>query len=65
MKKRTAEEKPIKLKDPKPVEGNAGDDFQSWWDILETFLHDQPEKFKDPRCTIISVRGLLTKYAGA
>jgi hypothetical protein len=49
----------------KPFEGNTGDDFEAWWVILEMFLHDQPEKFEDPRYTIIWVGSVLTKHAGA
>ena len=32
---------------------------------METFVHDQPEKFEDAGRTINWVGGLLTKYAGA
>jgi len=64
-RKRKADVKPIKLKDPKPFEGNPGDDFDDWWVMLETFIHDQPEKFEDPGRTINWVGGFLQKYAGA
>jgi len=64
-RKRKADIKPIKLKDPKPFEGNPGDDFDDWWVMLETFIHDQPEKFEDPGRTINWVGGFLQKYAGA
>jgi len=64
-KKRKADIKPIKLKDPKPFEGNPGDDFDDWWVMLETFIHDQPEKFEDSGRTINWVGGFLQKYAGA
>jgi len=64
-KKRKADVKPIKLKDPKHFEGNPGDDFDDWCVMLETFIHDQPEKFEDPGRTINWVGGFLQKYAGA
>jgi len=64
-RKRKADIKPIKLKDPKPFEGNPGDDFDDWWVMLETFIHDQPEKFEDSGRTINWVGGFLQKYAGA
>jgi len=64
-RKRKADVRPIKLKDPKPFEGNPGDDFDDWWVMLETFIHDQPEKFEDPGRTINWVGGFLQKYAGA
>jgi len=64
-RKRKADVRPIKLKDLKPFEGNPGDDFDDWWVMLETFIHDQPEKFQDPGRTINWVGGFLQKYAGA
>jgi hypothetical protein len=64
-RKRKADVRPIKLKDPKPFEGNPGDDFDDWWVMLETFIQDQPEKFEDPGRTINWVGGFLQKYAGA
>jgi len=64
-RRRKADVKPIKLKDPKPFEGNPGDDFDDWWVMLETFIHDQPEKFEDSGRTINWVGGFLQKYAGA
>jgi hypothetical protein len=64
-RKRKADVKPIKLKDPKPFEGNPGDDFDDWWVMLETFIHDQPETFEDSGRTINWVGGFLQKYAGA
>jgi len=64
-RKRKADVQPIKLKDPKPFEGNPGDDFDDWWVMLETFIQNQPEKFEDPGRTINWVGGFLQKYAGA
>ena len=64
-RRRRADTKPIKLKDPKPFEGNPGDDFDDWWVMLETFINDQPEKFEDSGRTINWVGGFLQKYAGA
>jgi len=64
-RRRKADVKPIKLKDPKPFEGNPGDDFDDWWVMLEMFIHDQPEKFEDSGRTINWVGGFLQKYAGA
>jgi hypothetical protein len=64
-RRRKADTKPIKLKDPKPFEGNPGDDFDDWWVMLETFINDQPEKFEDSGRTINWVGGFLQKYAGA
>jgi len=57
--------KAIKLKEPTLFEGNAGDDFETCWIQLETYIHDQPEKFEDAGRTISWVGGLSTKYAGA
>jgi hypothetical protein len=60
-RRKKADTKPIKLKDPKPFEGNPGDDFNDWWVMLETFINDQPEKFEDSGRTINWVGGLLQK----
>jgi len=51
------------LKDPKSFEGKPGDDFEAWWVIVQTYIHDQPEKFKDTSTTIHWIGGLLTHYA--
>jgi hypothetical protein len=64
-RRKRADTKPIKLKDPKFFEGNPGDDFDDWWVMLETFINDQPEKFEDSGRTINWVGGFLQKYAGA
>jgi len=37
-RKRKADVKPIKLKDPKQFKGKPGDDFKSWRIMLETFI---------------------------
>jgi hypothetical protein len=57
--------KPIKLKDPYPFEGKAGEDFDAWWIIVQTFIQDQPEKFEDSGRTINWIGGFLKKYAAA
>lgn len=64
-RKRKPEVKPIKLKDPYPFEGKAGDDFETWWIIVQTLIQDQPEKFDETGRTINWVGGLLKKYAAA
>jgi hypothetical protein len=57
--------KPIKLKDSYPFEGKPGDDFETWWIMVQTFIQDQPEKFDNTGRTINWAGGLLKKYAAA
>ena len=64
-RRRKPEVKPIKLKDPYPFEGKAGDDFEARWIMVQIFIHDQPEKFDETGRTINWVGGLLNKYAAA
>jgi len=39
--------KPIKLKDPYPLKGKCGEHFDGWWVLVQTFIHDHPEKFEE------------------
>jgi hypothetical protein len=42
--------KPIKIKEPINFFGNAGEDFDTWWILVQIYIEDQPEKFpKDER----------------
>jgi len=43
---------PIKLEDPKSFEGKPGDDFEACGVIVQTDIHDQPEKFDETSRTI-------------
>jgi len=64
-RRRRAKVKPIKLKDPFPLEGKPGDDFDAWWITVQTFIQDQPEKFDNSGRTINWIGGLMRKYAAA
>jgi hypothetical protein len=47
------------LKDPDSLEGMQGEDFDAWWNILQTYMHDRPEKVEDTERTIHWVGALL------
>jgi len=64
-RRRKPDIKPIMLKDPYPFEGKPGDDCETWWIIVKTFIQDQPEKFDQTGRTINWVSGLLKQYAAA
>jgi hypothetical protein len=36
--------KPIKIKEPKILDGNAGEDFDTLWVSVQVYIEDQPEK---------------------
>lgn len=62
-KRRRPEIGTIKLKDSKGFEGKPRDGFEAWWVMVQTYIHDQPEKFQDKGRTINWIGGLLTHYA--
>jgi len=37
--------KPIKIKEPKMCCGKPGEDFDTWWVLVQVYIEDQPEKF--------------------
>jgi len=57
--------KPIKIKEPKRFEGKVGDDFETWWIMMEVYIQDQPEKFPNDKRTIDWIGSLMEKYAAA
>ena len=57
--------KPIKIKEPKRFEGKVGDDFETWWIMMEVYIQDQPEKFPNDNRTIDWIGSLMDKYAAA
>jgi len=44
--------KPIKIKKPKKFFGKPGEDFDTWWVLLQVSVEDQPEKFPKEEQTI-------------
>jgi hypothetical protein len=39
--------KPIKIKEHKKFFGKAGEDFDTWWVLVEVYITDQPERFPE------------------
>jgi len=44
--------KPITIKEPKSVEGKIGDDYETWWVMMEVYIEDQPETVPNDERTI-------------
>jgi len=44
--------KPIKIKEPKKFFGKPGEDFDTWWVLVQVYIEDQPEKFPKDQRTI-------------
>jgi len=57
--------KPIKMREPKRFEGKPGDDFDTWWILVQVYIEDQPEKFPKDQRTIDSIGSLMDTYAAA
>jgi len=57
--------KPIGIKEPKQFEGKPGEDFDTWWIMMEVYIHDQPEKFPKNERTIDWIGSLMDTYAAA
>jgi len=57
--------KPIKIKEPKKFFGKPGQDFDTWWILVEVYIEDQPEKFPKDQRTIVWIRSLMDSYAAS
>lgn len=57
--------KPIKIKEPRKFEGKIGDDSETWWIMVEVYIHDQPEKFPKNKRTIDWIGSLMDRYGAA
>jgi len=55
--------KPIKIKEPINFFGNAGEDFDTWWILVQVYIVDQPEKFPKDDRTIDWIGLLMKGYA--
>jgi len=64
-KRQTQKDKLINVKDPHPFKGNQGEHFDAFWIIVETYMHDQQEKFDNMGRTIKWVAGIFKKCAAA
>jgi len=57
--------KPIKIKEPITFNGNAGEDFDTWWVLVQVYIEDQPEKFPKDERTIDWIGSLMKFYAAS
>jgi len=55
--------KPIKIKKPQRFEGRLGEDFDTWWILVQLYIQDQPEKFPKDEKTIDWSGLQMDKYA--
>jgi len=57
--------KPIKIKKPKKFYGNAGEDFDIWWVLVQVYIEDQQEKFPKDERTIELIGSMMDSYAAS
>ena len=57
--------KPIKIKEPKKFFGKAGEDFDTWWVLVQVYIRDQPERFPEDERTIDWIGSLMESYAAS
>lgn len=55
----------IKIREPKRFEVKPGDDFDTWWTLVQVYIEDQLEKFPKDERTIDWMRCLRDRYAAA
>jgi hypothetical protein len=54
---------PITIQEPKKFYGNAGEDFDTWWVVVQVYIEDQPEKCPKDEQTIDWIGSLMHGYA--
>jgi hypothetical protein len=57
--------KPIKIKEPKKFFGKPGEDFDTWWVLVQVYIKDQPERFPEDERTIDLIGSLMESYAAS
>jgi len=57
--------KPIKIKEPKKFFGKAGEDFDTWWVLVQVYIRNQPERFPEDKRTIDWIGSLMESYAAS
>jgi len=57
--------KPIKIKEPKKFLGKPGEDFDTWWVLVQVYIKDQPERFPEDERTIDWIGSLMDSYAAS
>ena len=56
---------PIKIKEPKKFYGKPGEDFDTWWVLVQVYIEDQAEKFPKDQRTIDWIGSLMESYAAS
>jgi len=54
--------KPIQIKEPKKFYGKAGEDFDTWWVLVQVYIRDQLERFPEDEQTIDWIGSLMESY---
>ena len=57
--------RPIKIKEPKKFLGKPGEDFDTWWVLVQVYIKDQPERFPEDERTIDWIGSLMDSYAAS
>jgi len=57
--------KPIKIKEPKMFFGKPGEDFDTWWVLVQVYIEDQPERFPKDQRTSDWIGSLMESYAAS
>ena len=57
--------KPIKIKEPKKFYGKPGEDFDTWWVLVQVYINDLPERFPEDERTIDWIGSLMESYAAS
>jgi hypothetical protein len=57
--------KQMKIKEPKKFYGKAGEDFDTWWVLVQVYIKDQPERLLEDERTINWIVSLMESYAAS
>jgi len=55
--------KPVRIKELKKFGGKPGEDFDTWWVLVQVYKQDQPETFPKDERTIDWIGSLMDRYA--
>ena len=55
----------IKIKEPKKFCGKSGEDFDTWWILVQVYIKVQPERFPEDERTIDWIGSLMDSYASS
>jgi hypothetical protein len=55
----------MKIKEPRKFFGKPGEDFDTWWVMVQVYIKDQPERFPEDERTIDWIDSLIDSYASS